>query len=103
MITTNIKVGDGASTGYNGDSYPYTVVKVFSPRKIAVTRDSYKVIEKNACYKEGALECEFTTNWDAPQTILTKRKNGRWIPVGESLSGWGFYIGERIYSRNPHF
>jgi hypothetical protein len=98
-------VGMGAYTGFNGDAYPYTVVKVFSPKKIAVTRDSYEVIPReNEPYMEGPKNCKFTTNWDGNPTIVTKRKNGRWVEQGVDLwSGWNFYVGDRCYAQNPHF
>jgi hypothetical protein len=110
MTTTNKSpivpsVGMGASYGFNGDRYPATVVEVKSPKTIVVTHDSYKVTEKNAGYKEGPLECEFTTNLDGEQIVLTKRKNNRWVRKGHDMwSIWSWYkLGERYYSQNPHF
>jgi hypothetical protein len=98
------EVGMGAFTGFNGDRYPYTIVDVVSPKKILVTADSYKVKEKDWGFKEGPLDCEFTTNWDSTPTILTLRKNGRWVQQGLDMnSGFSFYIGRRAFSQNPHF
>lgn len=97
-------VGMGASTGFNGDRYPYTVVAVNSPKSIEVTGDSYKVTEEDSYLKEGSLECDFTTNWDGHRTTLTLRKNGRWVPKGQGMNeGWPYSVGNRSYSRNPHF
>ena len=95
----------GASSYNNGDSYPYTIVEVISPRASRVTRDSYKVLEKDTAYKEGPLECEFTTNWNSEGEVFTKRKNGRWILKGSSMNAYwlGISIGHRSYSHNPHF
>jgi hypothetical protein len=98
------EVGMGATTGFNGDAYPHTIVKVISPKKILVTSDSYKVLEKNACFKEGPIECEFKTDWNGTPTTVTKRKNGRWIAQGEPMnSGWSYRLGKRVYAQNPHF
>ena len=100
----DIAVGMGATTGFNGDSYPYTVIAVLSPKKIVVQADDYKVLEKDAMYKEGSLECEFSRNPNGQTRTLTLRKNGRWVGAGEGMrAGFGWYIGERAYSRNPHF
>jgi len=38
------QVGMGATTGFNGDCYPYTVIEVRSPKTILVQSDNYKVI-----------------------------------------------------------
>ena len=101
--TTELKVGMGATTGFNGDAYPYTVVEVFSPRKIAVTRDTVKSLEPTL-YTEGPIDSKFITNWDGGRTILTKRKNGRWVEQGCPMNtGWSYTLGVRIFAQNPHF
>lgn len=98
------KVGMGATTGFNGDRYPYTIIEVVSPKKIIVQADNYKVLEKDSQYKEGPLKCEFTPNPNGRVHLLTLRKNGRWIEAGQGMkTGWGWHIGERYYSQNPHF
>jgi hypothetical protein len=98
------QVGMGATTGFNGDCYPYTVIEVRSPKTILVQSDNYKVIEKDAYLKEGSLECVFTPNPDGNIVVLTKRKNGKWVRQGDPMrTGWDFVIGHRSYSRNPHF
>ena len=95
--------GMGASTYNNGDSYPYTVVEVISPKTIRVTADDYKVLTP-APYSEGPQDCEFTTNWDRFGQIYTKRKNGKWIMKGCSLNAYwmGIGLGHRSYKQNPH-
>lgn len=104
METENkIEVGKGMSNGFNGDCYPYTIVKIISPKKIVVQADSYRVIEKEAQFKEGRLECEFTPNPNGALITLTQRKNRRWVEVGTGMnSGWRWSCG-RAYAQNPHF
>jgi hypothetical protein len=108
MTTTKEKnspsVGMGATSGFNGDAYPYTVIEVLSPKTIAVTQDNHRVIEKDAGFKEGSIECEFETNWYDEPIFVTKRKNGRWVQKGQDMwSAFSFVLGKRIYARNPHF
>lgn len=101
-----IEVGMGGFYGFNGDRYPFTVIEVVSDKEIVIQSDSYKVIELGAMYKEGPVKCEFFRNENALKMTLTFRKNGEWYPKGLAIRkgySWSYYVGERIYSRNPHF
>jgi len=102
--TQTIKEGMGGFHGFNGDRYPFTVIEVISDNKIIIQEDDYKVTEKDSAFKEGPLQCNFYRNPQGHITVLTRRKNGRWVPKGMPMkTGWAWVIGERAYSRNPHF
>lgn len=101
-----IEVGTGGHYGFNGDRYPFTVVEVVSEKEVIIQADSFKVVEENSFYKEGPVKCEFYRNENALKIALTLRKNGRWFPKGLAMGKgicWSYCIGERAYSRNPHF
>ena len=100
-----LSVGDGVSWGFNGDSYPGTVLYVSdSGRKVLVSKDQYKVIDKQGGYVEGDRECEFTTiqrpmNACAEWTLY---KDGYWRESPGKSSAWTLHSGRR-YSQNPCF
>lgn len=104
------KVGDGCHWGFNGDSYPGTVVKVSkSGRKVWVSKDKYHVIPRadgqSQAYSEGPKNCEFETV-EVPESQLeeyTLRKSGQFHQRGYSKGyAWSLQPG-RTYSYNPHF
>lgn len=76
------------------DRRPYTIVRVISPKKIEVQPDNFKRVDKNGMSEMQSYE--FTPDPTAPTTIVTHRKNGRWVIEGESQGqGTAFLIGER--------
>lgn len=97
------KVGDGVRWGYNGDSYPGTVLFVSdSGRQVYVSKDTFKVIDNLGGYVEGDRTCEFTTV-DRPIeqcTVWTLRKSGYFTE--ESGRHSCAIIPGRAYSYNPH-
>ncbi len=113
------KVGDGCHWGYNGDSYPGTVVKVSaSGRKVWVSKDKYRVLRQGELVEvpmpafrgtfegtDGSHPVHFTTVTvsDDQLTEYTLRKSGYFHAKGYSTgSAWALNPG-RHYSYNPHF
>lgn len=95
-------VGQGVHWGYNGDSYPGTVLYVSdSGREVYVSKDEYKVVDGEGGYVEGARGCEFTTvNRELKDcTVWKLRKSGRFT------EGPGKHVRSlhtnRQYSSNP--
>lgn len=103
-ILTRPEVGKGCTYGAGSDCYPATIVEV-SPngKTIWVTNDTSKPTKNYNYY--GNQEHTFETNWDAPRTCYTLRKNGRWIQKGAGLNEYwcGIGIGGRRYYQDPHF
>lgn len=101
----NLSVGDGVSWGFNGDSYPGTVLYVSdSGRKVLVSKDKYKVIDNLGGYVEGNRDCEFTT---IPRSMdeceqWTLYKDGFWRREPGKSADWTLHPG-RYYSQNPSF
>ena len=100
------KVGDGASTGGNGDSYPYRVVAVSKSGKSVTMRPmGYKASEPNLPMGHDSWEVfDHPEDKDVGTIIVTLRSNGKWAPKGSSSQGgYGcFYPGAR-YSYNWSF
>jgi len=88
-------VGMGAIAHYVSDRRPYSVAEVLSEKKIAVKADNYSRVGE---------EWKFYPNPLAGKIVLSLRKNGWWIPVGESMKdGLRFGLGKRDYYYDPHF
>ncbi len=102
-------VGMGASTGYNGDSYPWTIHAVSSNLKsVWASEDEHKVI--GGPYEYGAeIPYEYSNkNENDPNkwTEFILRKNGRYVKKGVSMNSALFselYLGHRSYRQNPEF
>ena len=113
ILSTVPKVGMGATTGYNGDSYPHTIHKVSKDLKtVWVSSDNYTAIPKaNSKGYEYGEEVPYTysnndtnkpTNWSEYKL----RKNGYYIQKGVGMnSAWFFtlYLDYRRYRQNPEF
>lgn len=98
-------VGDGVSWGFNGDSYPGTVLYVSdSGRKVLVSGDKYKVIDNRGGYVEGDRDCEFTTIQRPMENCKewTLYKDRYWRDSPGKGSAWTLNAGRR-YSQNPCF
>jgi hypothetical protein len=98
-------VGDGVSNGFNGDTYPGTVLFVSdSGRKVRVSSDKYKVIDGLGGYVEGRRQCEFTTVQRPIGECVewTLYKDGYWRTSPGKGSAWTLFPG-RLYSQNPSF
>jgi hypothetical protein len=104
------KVGEGVHWGFNGDSYPGTVLYVSdSGRKVYVSKDEYQVVDDLGGYVEGPRKCVFTTvnrsleeckvytlsRHEGAERFRDSRNNSR-------SGAWALCTG-RIYSHNPSY
>ena len=96
-----VHVGDGATEGVGSDCYPYTIVEIKSDRRVVVQRDNYKRTDKNG-FSE-SQEYEYSPCPEAAKIVVTLRKNGRWVKVGQSSNYGGFYLGNRRAYQDPCF
>lgn len=87
-------VGMGATEMRWTDRRPFTITQVLSPTKVVVRENKAIRTDKN-----GMSECqsyEYAEDPDAMPKIVTLRKNGKWIRIGEdSDSGTKFVLGHR--------
>ena len=86
-------VGMGATEIMYSDRNPFTVIEVISPRKIVVQADTATRTDN-----WGMSECQkydYSPDPEGRIRTLTLRKNGRWVPVGESGKGTNFLVGDR--------
>ena len=103
---TTFKVGDGATYGFHGDSYPATVRKVSpSGKTVWVSSDNYSVNPGHTTYgQEGPVPTTFTSkNEDKPETwtkFTYRPKSGDFCETGSSFC---HLSSGRRYSQNPSF
>jgi hypothetical protein len=107
LIPLEPEPGMGATIGWNGDYYPYTIHKVSDDlKKVWASRDEYEVI-KDDLYSESAPECRFWNNHkkESQWTLYKLRKNGRYVREGASMhSIWDtLQIGYKEARMNPSF
>lgn len=103
--------GIGATIGWNGDAYPYTIHKVSEDLKtLWASEDQFKYTGTPLQWGEEYLRSymNFTNNnEDKPDqwTRYTLRKNGRYVKKGCDLNDvWGtLWIGQRDYRQSPEF
>jgi hypothetical protein len=96
-----IKVGQGATYGIGSDRYPYTVIEVSSPTRVVVQADNYRRTDNNGFSESQTYE--YTPNPDACQTIVTRRKDGRWRKKGDTKGGGVFSFHGRNAYQDPSF
>lgn len=87
------EVGMGVTKLNWTDRHPFTIVEVISAKRIVVHEDNAERTD-NLGMSE-SQRYKFTPNPDAPRVILTKRKNGRWVEVGDSMNGIPYAVGYR--------
>lgn len=98
-------IGDGVSFGFNGDSYPGTILFISdSGRKVKVSRDKYNVIDNLGWYVEGNRTCEFVTVQRSIEDCeeWTLYQDGYWRTSPGKGSAWTLSRG-RFFSCNPSF
>ncbi len=101
----SFKIGDGVHWGYNGDSYPGTVVAVSaSGRVVMVQDDNFVMDESDRGFKEGARKGTFSQPVeiykDVPARQFKLFKNGQFR---EGSSRGNPLNQERVWARNPSF
>jgi hypothetical protein len=98
-------VGDGVHWGFNGDTYPGTVVFVSEKGGyVLVSKDKYKIIDNEGGFVEGLRECVFTQVERPFKECerFTKGKDGVYRNAPQRRGGWVLRHG-RAYSQNPSF
>ncbi|HEX8556710.1 MAG TPA: hypothetical protein VF668_01335 [Pyrinomonadaceae bacterium] len=91
-------VGMGATEVMYSDRHAFTVVEVISPTRIKVRADRATRVDKNGM--SDAQQYKFTPDPKGRERVLTKRRNGKWVPVGESQNAPGFLLGVRSEYRD---
>lgn len=99
---SEIKVGDGATRHSGSDRYPYTVIRVVSPRRLVLQEDRAIRTDKNGPFTE-QQEYTYERDENGSTVIVSLRGNGGWYEVGQPASGRSFTIGYRDRHHDPHF
>lgn len=95
------EVGMGATAGYGGDSYPYTIVSVSkSGRQIEVQRDEATYIGPERKYGDepNKEDWKYTPIPDSHKYTVKLNRKGKWVGVGGYCG-----LGYRRYRQDPHF
>ncbi len=94
--------GTGATMSVGSDRYPFTVVKILSPKRVVLQADDYKRTDSNG-FSE-SQQYDFRRDDTGAQTIVSLRKDGSWRRVGESLHGGSrYHLGHRTAYSDPSF
>ncbi len=101
MNNTEIKIGDGVTYHVGSDRYPYTVIDVISPTKLLIQHDSTKMNKDGDWY--GKQIWDITQNPNGGIITISKRKNGYWYQVGQSMSNVFYTVGQRDMYQDPTF
>jgi hypothetical protein len=94
-------VGEGATMGFGSDCYPYTIIQVVSEKKVVIQADRSKLVSGNILTE--AQEYEYSRDPNGTTLVVTKRKNGKWYPQGQSMNSQSVYLGGRRAYRDPSF
>lgn len=99
---SEINVGDGATMHSGSDRYPFTVIRVVSPRRLVLQEDRATRTDSRGAFTEHQ---DYTYERDAEGRTYTVslRGNGGWYEVGQPASGRSFTIGSRDRHNDPHF
>lgn len=101
------EIGSGATTGFNGDYYPWTIHYINGKNTIIfASQDEYRYDGPPMPYGSD-LEYTYTNNnQNNPKMWVAffLRKNGRYVRKGYPMNGvFGtLYIGYRKFAQNPH-
>lgn len=88
------EVGMGATELMWTDRHAYTVTRVVSPRRVEVRQDLAIRVDENGM--SDAQQYRYEPDPEAPVEVITKRKNGRWVRMGQPTShGPVFILGTR--------
>lgn len=103
------EVGMAATYFIGSDRYPMVVTAVINKRKICIAHmdksdyENFLVTDENNIQRIAASRIDDYIA-HANDTVYTKRKNGRWVPEGESLwAPGGIEIGTADYYLDPCF
>lgn len=96
------EVGMGVTFCIGSDRYPYTISRVVSDRQIEVQEDDYYPAPNHNYF--GGQSYIYSRNPFGIASMITLRKNGRWIKTGETMNSSGFWrIGVRDAYQDPSF
>jgi hypothetical protein len=94
-------VGMGATQQVGSDRYPYTVVSLDNSRYVIVQADKATLIEGSTISEHQVYE--YTRDPSGTTRILSFRKNGRWVTMGQNMNSELWNIGNRNAYRDPSF
>jgi len=86
-------VGMGVTELCWTDRHAHTIIEVKSSTRIVVQRDKATRTDKNGMSEDQTYT--FERNPDGVTHVLSLRKNGRWIRVGDSMGGCTWSPGHR--------
>lgn len=110
-----MKIGDGVTEILYTDRAAYSIVEIKSDRKIVVQKDTATLKEDfqpeivpggfaGHCTNNREQRYNYTPNPEGPQVVLTLRKSGKWLPMGQSDSprskSWKIGIRSEFYDYN---
>jgi hypothetical protein len=97
------QVGDLASYGHGGDSYPYTVINVSpSGKTVTLQARSYKCTHNNSF----AVAEKSALTWENPEgeiLVVRQRRDGRYYAKGSYARQPSVHFGTATYAQDPHF
>jgi hypothetical protein len=100
-----LKVGDTMNYGIGGDCYPYEITEVLTEKRIKV-RSMKHVLAPDSPPWPNTKYLYFPSE-EGEGTILTKRRDGRWIPKGcqwnGSMRSTSYRKGAPRYYQDPSF
>jgi hypothetical protein len=88
------EVGMGATELFWSDRHAHTIIKVHGPKLIEVQRDKATRTDGNGI--SDAQSYQYEADPKGAVVMVSLRKNGKWIRVGESMRAPSFAIGTRI-------
>jgi hypothetical protein len=109
------EAGMGATIGWNGDAYPYTIHKIainLTTKKITsvwASQDEFKYTGKPISwgqeYDESKMLFRNEHKTEVEWTEYKLRKNGRYVRAGAKMNDpWAtLQLGHRSYRQNPSF
>ena len=87
-------VGMGATMLMATDRHAGTIIRIVTPKKIIVQRDTSTRTDNNGMSESQTYD--YTPDTNGEQYTVTLRKNGRWVIQGQQAhNGTAFAIGHR--------
>jgi len=97
-----VTVGMGATKYVGSDRYPFTVVKILSPKRILIREDKAIRTDNNGAFTE-QQEYRYEADPAGRTYTISLRHNGLWYEVGQPAKWTFFSVGERDAHQDPHF
>jgi len=96
------KVGDGATLCVGSDCYPYTIIEVSPDGNYVVVQEDNHTPTAD-CNYFGNQSYTYSTNPRGGIREFTRRKDGRYHAIGQSMKSSSLSIGARRYYQDPSF